>query len=409
VDWDYFDEQSLSSVATLANGGFTNLSGQTYKAIVLPSMTVITRTGLARLQEFAKAGGKVIFVGKTPTLILDKTFMDAKEKPDLSFATLIEASGDITPAVLAALPKPDVKLDAEFPRLTYTHRAWTDGDMYFFFNESNKTESRVATIAGHGKAQTWDLATGEIHPLSAATVTADGVQVPLVLGPYEAKVIVVGPLSKKGVAAAEPSFAKGETFAALDGDWNLDLKGKQLTTSLKPWEELGTTGFAGPATYSRQFIAAKAPKGKHVYLEIADVHDYAKVTLNGKELGACSWQPYRWDATDALKKGTNDLKIEVDATVAGRGGPGGPPPAGATAAAAAGAAAGGTAAGAAGAGARRRPAGAAGAGAAGTAGAAGAPAAGAPPAGYGAAGGGRGAAAAPPTSGLFGSVKLVAY
>ncbi len=43
VDWDYFDEQSLSSVATLKDGGFTNLSGQTYKAIVLPSMTVITR------------------------------------------------------------------------------------------------------------------------------------------------------------------------------------------------------------------------------------------------------------------------------------------------------------------------------------------------------------------------------
>ncbi|HUD22313.1 MAG TPA: glycosyl hydrolase, partial [Acidobacteriaceae bacterium] len=66
VDWDYFDEQSLSSVATLANGGFTNLSGQTYKAIVFPSMTVITRTGLDRLREFAKQGGKVIFVGKTP-------------------------------------------------------------------------------------------------------------------------------------------------------------------------------------------------------------------------------------------------------------------------------------------------------------------------------------------------------
>ena len=108
----------------------------------------------------------MIFVGKTPSLILDKTFMDAKEKPDLSFATLIESSGDITPAVLAALPKPDVKLDSEFPRLTYTHRKWTDGDMYYFFNESNKTESRMATIAGHGKAQAWDLATGEIHPMS---------------------------------------------------------------------------------------------------------------------------------------------------------------------------------------------------------------------------------------------------
>ena len=93
VDWDYFDEQSLSSVATIENGGFTNLSGQVYKAIVVPSMTVITRTGLERFRAFAKAGGKVIFVGKTPSLIVDKTFMDAKEKPDLSFATLIETVG----------------------------------------------------------------------------------------------------------------------------------------------------------------------------------------------------------------------------------------------------------------------------------------------------------------------------
>ena len=56
VDWDYFDEQSLSSVATLENGGFTNLSGQTYKAIVLPSMTVITRTGLERAAGVCQAG-----------------------------------------------------------------------------------------------------------------------------------------------------------------------------------------------------------------------------------------------------------------------------------------------------------------------------------------------------------------
>ena len=105
--------------------------------------------------------------------------MDAKEKPDLSFATLVESSGaTLQPAVLAALPRPDVKLDAAFPRLTYTHKAWTDGDMYFFFNESNKTESRVATIAGHGAAQDWDLATGEIRlPIAAATeAVADGVE-----------------------------------------------------------------------------------------------------------------------------------------------------------------------------------------------------------------------------------------
>jgi alpha-L-rhamnosidase len=381
VDWDYFDEQSLSSVATIEGSGFKNLSGQVYKAIVLPSMTVITRTGLERLRTFAQAGGKVIFVGRTPALILDKTFMDAKEKPDLSFATLVEASGDITPAVLAALPKPDVKLDAEFARLTYTHRQWTDGDMYFFFNESNQAESRVATIAGHGTAQDWDLGTGEIHAMAGAAADAGSVRIPLLLGPYEAKVIVVGPLPA-GVAG-EPSFAGGDTVAELDGDWAVTLNGKETTSALKSWEEMGTTRFAGPAIFRRQFTASATPKDKRVYLEIGDVRDYAKVTLNGKELGERAWGPYRWDVTSALKQGANDLVVEVDATVA-RPGPGSAPAVSVAPVAGLATAPGANDA-------RRRP----GAGA------------GLPPAGGGM-GGARQSAAPPATSGLLGPVRLVA-
>jgi len=341
--------------------------------------------------------------------------MDAKqEKPDLSFATLIEPSGDITPAVIAALPKPDVKLDSEFPRLTYTHRQFTDGDLYFFFNESDKAETRTATIAGHGTAQDWDLATGEIHAMTAAKAAGDSVTIPLTLGPYEAKVVVVGPLAKAVAGAAEPSFVSGEPVADLSGDWKLDLNGKQLITPIKPWEELGSTSFAGPATYTMQFTPTAAPKGKHVYLEIADVHDYAKVTLNGKEVGARSFQPYRWDVTSALIKGANELKIEVYANVAGGRGGGAPPAAAGAAPTAAGAggmalaqaggapgAAGAAAAAGGGRGGRGGRGGAA-AGATATA-----PAAGAPPAGGG--DGGRGGTAAPVTSGLLGGVKLVAY
>jgi hypothetical protein len=328
VDWDYFDDQSLSAVATLEGGGFKNLSGQSYKAVILPSMTVITRASLDRLHAFATQGGKVIFVGKTPTLVVDKTFLDAKDVPDLSFATLVEKSGDITPAVLAALPPKDVKLDAAFPRLTYTRRTWNDGDMYYFFNEGDQPESRMATItstfAGHGKAQAWDLATGEIHPLSAATSVGDAVTFPLVLGPYEAKVVVVGPLPAK-LAAPEPAYTFGLTVAALDGDWNLDLNGKAMTTALKSWEELGAAGFTGPATYKKQFNLTVLPGKRHVYLEIARVNDYAKVTLNGKPLGEHAWQPYRWDATGALKTGANELVIEVDTTPVARMAVGGGP------------------------------------------------------------------------------------
>jgi hypothetical protein len=382
VDWDYFDEQSLGSVAAIADGGFKNLSGQVYRAIVVPSTTVISKTGIERFQAFVKAGGKVIFVGRTPKLVVDKTFLNAKDAPDLSFATLTEPAGDITPRVLAALPKPDVKLDAEFPRLTYTHRSWRDAEMYFFFNESNKAESRVATIAGRGQAQVWDLATGEIHAMAAATAEGDSVRFPLVLGPYEAKLVVVGPLPS-GVAAPEPSLASGTTLVELGGDWTLDLNGKQVTTPLKSWEDLGTASFAGPATYRKQFTAAAAPAGKRVFLEIADVHEYARVKLNGKELEGHAWQPYRWEVTNVVKAGSNDLEVEVRTTAGGRGFGGPPPPAPAAAAAPGAAAAGG-----------RGGRGQSAPGAAVT-----------PPA---ATPGGRGRGATPPVSGLLGPVRLVA-
>jgi hypothetical protein len=250
--------------------------------------------------------------------------------------------------------------------------------MYFFFNESNKEESRTATIAGRGQAQAWDLATGEIQPIEGALAESDSVHFPLVLGPYEAKVVVVGPLPS-GVAAPEPSSASGTPLVELGGDWTLDLNGKQVTTPLKSWEDLGTQSFAGPATYRKQFTSPAAPAGKRLFLEIADVRDYARVRLNGKEFEAHAWQPYRWDITSALKAGPNDLEIQVNATPSGRGGSGGAPPAAAP-----------------GRGARAQGA----PGTTATPGAAGV---------YGAVGGGGGRGAAQPSvSGLLGPVRLVA-
>jgi hypothetical protein len=217
---------------------------------------------------------------------------------------------------------------------------------------------------------------------------------PLLLGPYETKVVVVGPPAGEGGGGrggAEPSYTSGTTLTELGGDWALELNGKQLTTPLKSWEDLGTPSFGGPAVYRKQFNLPALPAGKRVYLEIADVRDYARVRVNGAVLEAKAWQPYRWDITNSLQAGNNDVQIDVFASSSGRGGPGGPPP-GAAGAAAPGAA--GAAGGRGGRGGR---------GGQGAPGAAGMPA-GAPPAGM---GGGRGTPT-PPASGLLGPVRLVA-
>ena len=133
--------------------------------------------------------------------------------------------------------------------------------------------------------------------------------------------------------------------------------------------------------FADKVTLAFKPAGKRVYVECADVHDYASLRINGKEAGARAWQPYRWDVTELLIAGVNRIEIDVRTLPAGgRGGMGGgaPPAAGAAPAAGRGSVAG------------AAPAGGRG------------PSGGAPPS------GGRGPAAPPPVPGVFGAVRLVA-
>jgi hypothetical protein len=316
IDFDYLDEQVLTTVGTLDGGGLKNLSGQVYRGIVIPSSTVITRAALDRLRTFAAQGGKVVFVGRTPTQVIERTFLKpAAGAPDLSFAVL-EPAAEITARVVQALPQPDVALDRPCPPVRYNHRSLADAQVYYFFNEGNQRESRTAVLAGGGQPQLWDAGAGTVHPMTGATVGSGAVTVPLSLEPFESKVIVLGPLP---AGAAEPTsaVAAGWTLLELSGDWAVTLGDRSLTTPLKSWEDLGVSAFAGTALYRKEFTAPVSLGP--VFLECENVRDYARVRLNGVDLDARGWRPYRWEITKALKPGANVLEIEVR----GAGGSGG--------------------------------------------------------------------------------------
>lgn len=388
IDFDHIDADALATTCNLEGGGLKNLSGQIYRAVIVPTSTVIDQRVLARLKAFAAAGGKVVFVGRTPTMVADRSFLKATGAPDLSFATL-EATPEITAKVVAALPKPDVQLDSACPPIKYIHRALKDGDAYFFFNESSETQTRTATLAGSGQVQVWDAATGTIHPLAGVAKASGTVAVPLTLAAQESRFIVIGVLPPSA-AAAVPTVATSQTVVTLNGDWSVSFGDKQLMTSLKSWEDLDVMPFTGIASYKREFTAPAAP-GKRLYLDLGAVREGARVRVNGKDLEARSWPPYLWDVTSAIKDGANSLDVQVQlAPAGGRGGGGG----------------GGFGGGAAGG--RRGAGGAAG----GPAGAGEAPGGGAGARGGGGSGGRGGGAVAvvavAPASGLLGPVRLLA-
>jgi hypothetical protein len=84
-----------------------------------------------------------------------------------------------------------VKLDSACPPIKYIHRSLKDGEVYFFFNESNETQTRTATLAGSGRAEVWDAASGKIQPLDGARAGAGSVTVPLTLAGQETRFIVL--------------------------------------------------------------------------------------------------------------------------------------------------------------------------------------------------------------------------
>jgi hypothetical protein len=324
IDFDHIDSDGIAEVCTLEGGGLKNLSGQVYRAVIVPTSTVIDKRVLEKLRAFASAGGKVIFVGRTPTMVASKSFLHPESgAPDLSFATL-EPEPEITARVVAALPQPDVKLDAPCAPVKYTHRALKDGDVYFFFNESNQTQSRRAALAGKGRVQVWDATRGAIQPIAGVPVAAGNVSVPLTLAPQESRFVVIGDLPA-GAGDPFPGVAATRTLAEINDAWTIKLGDKQVTSAIKPWEELGVEGFTGTANYRREFTAAALPQGQRAYLDLGNVREDARVRVNGKELDARSWPPYVWDVTGALKTGANTVEIDVRTAPAGggRGGGGG--------------------------------------------------------------------------------------
>ena len=316
IDFDHIDHESLASVCALGGGGLKNLSGQIYRAVIVPTSTVIQKGVLERLRAFAAGGGRVVFVGRTPAMVVDRTFLHPDPAPNLSFATL-EPAPEITARVVAALPPPDVKLDTPCPSIKYMHRSLKDGEVYLFFNETNRAQSRTATLAGTGQVQVWDATSGTIHPLAGVAPAGGRVAVPLSLESQEARFIVIGALPP-GASASAPMVSASQAIALLDGPWSVTLGEKQLTTPLKSWEEMGVPSFTGTAVYKQEFtLAAASPQGQRVYLDLGNVHEDARAQLNGAPLDARPWPPYVWDVTQLIKSGANTLEVQVRMAPAG--------------------------------------------------------------------------------------------
>lgn len=215
IDFDIVSEDALAHDLAAGPGWFRTVSGNRYRTVILPDPEVISSEMLARLKAFAAGGGKVLFLGGTPTLISGRTYRDARKATpsDFSFATIATAQLPPTPfpsqfppkappaaqvvpvAVLNALHQavgePTIELDQPDRALRVMHRRWKNAETYLLFNEGSKPLERQATLFTQaGTVQAWNPQTGTVTPIPSAH-KGKHLTISLHMQPYTTQFLVV--------------------------------------------------------------------------------------------------------------------------------------------------------------------------------------------------------------------------
>jgi len=217
IDFDIVNDDALATDLKAKPGAFETASGNEYRVVIVPAAMAMSEGALGRLKTFAKGGGNVLFLDKTPTLIYGRTMLDARApaKDEFSFAT-VETTAQLEPTPTppmqppASLPGPQivppaiesaltktvtarpVVLDAPDTALRVMTRRLKDADVYFLFNESEIPFSHSVRLKTSGKkVEMWDAQTGSVTGVADATSSAGAVKLKLDLKPYETRLLVI--------------------------------------------------------------------------------------------------------------------------------------------------------------------------------------------------------------------------
>jgi hypothetical protein len=292
-DCDYISDRQLAKVR-IENGMLVTEGGTRYKALIIPSNTTIDaslKTQMERLYPF-------VILGESPALM----------------AHFAKAEPMRTELGLRAIRRKTVVDDS--PANT---KAWH----YFIANLTPRDVEADVALAVPFEGATWfNPMNGDITP----ACVQDG-KLHLSLRSGESCILQTSLTRGQSVAlqSAQPvEFVavpqrQTEQFT-LPGPWKLSfieesprvLKSFALEAP-QTWETLSDSAAVtmGTGVYTTTFKLTKQQAEQHWMIDLGDVRESARVYINGQFIG-CAWAvPFVLDCRDALRKGKNELRIEV--------------------------------------------------------------------------------------------------
>ena len=340
-DYDVCNEEVLLTRLSVKDGRIVLPDGMSYRVLVLPNTTKMPAPVAQKLRELVQAGATVI----GPKPLTDPGLKNHPQCDDEVKKIGEELWGGKTgkgrvfqgkterEVLLADGVLPDFEAaGANDTFIDFIHRTTTEAEFYFLANRKDRPEKVTATFRQAGRQpELWNPVNGEQRDLPNFKIENGRTSIPLEFDP-NGSMFVVFRKPTTTTAGQGSNFQSFETVQTLEGPWTVQFdkewfyptsgltaeaaEGKIVFEKLEDWSkrpEDAVKHFSGTAVYEKVFSFQPSvfSKDKRFYLDLGNVSETAKVTLNGKDLGVVWCAPRRVEITEALKAGENELKIEV--------------------------------------------------------------------------------------------------
>ena len=346
--FDAVSPRILIQRAEVKSGRISFDNGTSYRLMVLPKIETMTPELLEKITELVKAGATIQGVPPvaSPSLIdfpncdtrvqmLAEALWGKGSEPIRQvgkgrvFRGEVEATAKSTLyppyRAIAALLEQDgqQKIFSSDGNLRFHQRRTADRDIFFVANREAGASSCTGVFRVDGSnPELWDPSNGSVRRLPSFSRQKDGtVRVPLQFAAHEGCFIV---FDRKATAeqGEGTNFASLKPMQTINGAWQVTFDpiwgGPDQPVSfanLTDWtthKDSGIKYYSGIAVYETRFDSNPAKLDSEMILDLGDVEDMARVTLNGKSLGTVWSAPYRVTLpAGLLKKADNVFKIEV--------------------------------------------------------------------------------------------------
>ena len=315
--YDFIQPSGLQDAVFPLDGKLVTTSGMSYRMLVLgPNCRVMSTAVLRRILYLARAGVPVC--GTLPEQVASLT------GSRVEFQELVQ---QLKPLLLdlplkEALQAKGIEPDFVAPeKWAYIHRETDEEDIYWIRNFTGADASSVILVrGGEGQPRLLDPATGKYHRINAST-SPDGYRYfRLDLEENDAVFVVIG---KKAETPVPVQHLRKYPLLTMEGSWNLSFDSGLGAPSSTTFERLQSYTessdpsiryYSGTVTYRKNFkLSRKQLKDAASYeLDLGEVKNLARVTVNGYDLGVAWKAPFRVEVpAHCLHKGTNTLEVKV--------------------------------------------------------------------------------------------------